>query len=160
MLLVAAIPVVCGSSGCVWLIRLCVAHQVENVGEEEGRAVFVEPYPNCQPSGDPEDYISPFEVSPECYKSLAEDDDWITGVMTMEVGEKDILHHHRNHLIFVLEGDGVTIYPGGDESAPMEVPIKPGMGIPAPMSAPPFAKHTLMNSGTVPIKMVFFESKK
>ena len=41
----------------------------------------------------------------------------------MEVGEKDELHHHKNHLIYVLEGDGVTIYPGGDESAAMVVPL-------------------------------------
>ena len=60
----------------------------------------------------------------------------------------------------MLEGDGVTIYPGGDESAPMVVPLQVGAGIPAPMSAPPFAKHTLMNSGTTTLKMVFFEAKK
>lgn len=136
-----------------------MAHQVENAGEQDGRAIFVEPYPNCQPCGDPEGYISPFDVSPECYKILTEDDAWITGVMTMEVGAKDALHHHRDHLIFVEEGDGVTIYPGGDEESPMVVPLAPGAGIPAPMSAPPFAKHTLMNSGTVPLKMVFLDRK-
>ena len=107
-----------------------------------------------------EGYISPFEVSPTCYKVLAEDDCWITGVLTMEVGEKDLLHHHRDHLIYVEQGDGVTIYPGGNEDEPMVVPLQAGAGIPAPMSAPPFAKHTLLNSGTVPLKMVFFETKK
>ena len=60
----------------------------------------------------------------------------------------------------VIEGDQVTIYPGGDETAAMAVPIAPGAGIPAPMSAPPFASHTLMNSGTKPLKMLFFEAKK
>ena len=49
--------------------------------------------------------------------------------------------HHKDHLIYVLEGDGVTIYPGGDESNPMVVPLKPFAGIPAPMVAPPFASH-------------------
>jgi len=137
-----------------------MAHQVENVGESTGKAIFVEPYPNCKPCGDIEGYISPFAASPGCYKILAEDDDWITGVLTMEVGEKDELHHHRDHLIYVAEGDGVTIYPGGDESSPMVVPLQVGAGIPAPMSAPPFAKHTLLNSGTVPLKMIFFEAKK
>jgi len=137
-----------------------MAHQVENVGDKEGKAIFVEPYPNCKPCGDPEGYVSPFQVSPECYKLVAEDDSWITGVMTMEVGAKDILHHHRDHLIFVEQGDGVTIYPDGDESNPMVVPLQPGAGIPAPMSAPPFAKHTLLNSGSVPLKMIFFEAKK
>ena len=32
-----------------------------------------------------------------------------------QVGEKDEFHHHKDHLIHVLEGDGVTIYPGGKE---------------------------------------------
>jgi len=137
-----------------------MAHQVENVGDAVGKAIFVEPYPNCKACGEVAGYISPFEVSPGCYKILAEDDDWITGVLTMAVGEKDLLHHHKDHLIYVLEGDGVTIYPGGDESAAMVVPLQVGAGIPAPMSAPPFAKHTLLNSGTVPLKMVFFEAKK
>jgi len=137
-----------------------MAHQVENVGEKEGKAIFVEPYPGCKPCGTIEGYISPFDVAPGCYKKLAEDDDWITGVMTMAVGEKDTLHHHKDHLIYVAEGDGVTIYPGGDESSPMVVPLQVGAGIPAPMSAPPFAKHTLLNSGTKPLKMIFFEAKK
>jgi hypothetical protein len=36
------------------------------------------------------------------------------------------VHHHKNHLIYVAEGDGITIYPGGDESNPMVVPLKVG----------------------------------
>ena len=95
-----------------------MAHQVENVGEAEGKAVFVEAYPNCKPCGDIEGYISPFTVSPECYKVLNdESENFVTGMLTMEVGAKDAFHHHKDHLIYVLEGDGVTIYPGGDESA-------------------------------------------
>jgi len=137
-----------------------MAHQVENVGDKEGKAVFIEAFPDCKKCGDIEGYISPFTVSPGCYKILAEDDDWYTGMLTMAVGEKDAFHHHKDHLIYVLEGDGVTIYPGGDESAAMVVPLKVGAGIPAPMSAPPFASHTLLNSGTVPLKMLFFEAKK
>jgi quercetin dioxygenase-like cupin family protein len=46
-----------------------MAHQVENVGEAEGQAIFVEAFPNCKPCGDVEGYISPFAVSPGCYKS-------------------------------------------------------------------------------------------
>ena len=65
-----------------------MAHQVENVGDTEGKAVFLEAYPTCKPSGDIEGYISPFTVSPECYKVLAEDEDWYTGMLTMEVGAK------------------------------------------------------------------------
>jgi len=137
-----------------------MAHQVENVGDKEGKAVFVEAYPGCTDCGPVEGYISPFTVSPECYKVLDDSSDWITGMLEMPVGAKDVFHHHKNHLIYVLEGDGVTIYPGGDESAGMVVPLKPFAGIPAPMAAPPFASHTLLNSGTVPLKMLFFENKK
>jgi len=134
-------------------------HQVKNVGETTVKVIFVEPTLMCQPCGDVGEYISPFKVAPECYKILAEDDMWITGMLTMEVGGKDPVHHHKDHLIYVLEGDEVTIYVDGDESKPMAVPIKPDTGIPAPMSAPPFAKHFLKNSGTVPLKMLFFETK-
>ena len=138
-----------------------MAHQVTNVGETEGKAVFFEAYPNCKPCGDIEGYISPFTVSPECYKVLNdESENFVTGILTMEVGAKDAFHHHKDHLIYVLEGDGVTIYPGGDESAAMVVPLKPFAGIPAPMAAPPFASHVLLNSGTIPLKMLFFEAKK
>ena len=89
-----------------------MAHQVENVGTEEGKAVFIEPYPGCKPCGDIEGlalhrrfistslslhdllitaslplplssltrpprcpgYISPFDVSPGCYKILEQVD--------------------------------------------------------------------------------------
>jgi len=137
-----------------------MAHQVENVGDKEGKAVLFEPYPGCKPCGNVAGYISPFDVASGCYKILEQDDNWITGILTMAVGEKDAFHHHKDHLIYVLEGDGVTIYPGGDEAAAMVVPLKVGAGIPAPMAAPPFASHTLLNSGTVPLKMLFFENKK
>ena len=103
----------------------------------------------------------PFTVSPECYKKLNdESENFVTGILEMEVGAKDAFHHHKDHLIYVLEGDGVTIYPGGDESAAMAVPLKPFAGIPAPMVAPPFASHVLENTGTIPLKMLFFEAKK
>lgn len=42
----------------------------------------------------------------------------------------------------------------------MAVDIKPGAGIPAPMEAPPFAKHSLKNTGKSTLKMLFFEMKK
>lgn len=136
------------------------AHQVKNVGDTEAKVVFLEPLPTCKPCGDVAGYISPFDVAAQCYQVLAENEEWITGLMTMGVGEADALHHHKDHLIYVLEGDGVTIYPGGDESAAMVVPLKVGAGLDAPMAAPPFAKHALKNSGTVPLKMLFFEMKQ
>eukprot|EP00966_Prymnesium_polylepis_P269537 6226736-Prymnesium_polylepis.1 len=52
-----------------------MAHQVENIGDKEGKAVFVEPYPNCKPCGDIAGYISPFAVSPGCCSILHSDPD-------------------------------------------------------------------------------------
>lgn len=137
-----------------------MAHQVENVGDSEGKAIFVEAYPSCTPCGDVEGFISPFTVAPECYKILAEDDDWYTGLLTMEPGMSDPFHHHKNHLIYVLEGEEITILPGGDEGAAMTVPLHKYSGIPAPMAAPPFASHILKNTGSTTVKMAFFEQKK
>jgi len=137
------------------------AHQVKNIGAGVARVLFVEAYPTCKPCGDVEGFVTPFEACPKCYKSLAENDDWITGVVEMEVGEQDELHHHKDHLIYVLEGDEVTIFPGGDMGNGQAVPLTPNSGIPAPVSAGPiFAKHVMKNTGTKPIKMVFFEMKQ
>ena len=135
------------------------AHQVKNVGDEEALVLFVEAYPMCKPCGDVAGFISPFEVAPKCYEKLAENDEWITGMMSMAPGEGDPLHHHKDHLIYVLKGDEIIIYPGGDESKAIVAPIKPNAGIPAPMDAPPFAKHSLKNTGKVAAKLVFFEMK-
>ena len=102
------------------------AHQVKNAGEEESLVLFVEAYPTCTPCGDIPDYISPFTVKPECYKLLAENDDWITGMLEMAPGDEDPVHHHRDHLIYVLEGDEVTLT--GEDGEPHAVPIAPGAG--------------------------------
>lgn len=136
------------------------AHQVKNVGEDEAHVLFIEAFPTCKPCGDVEDYISPFTVAPQCYKVLAENADYYTGMMTMEPGESDPTHHHKDHLIYVLEGEEVTIYINGDESSAMTVPLAVGAGIPAPMAAPPFAKHSLKNTGTTTLKLLFFEMKQ
>lgn len=135
------------------------AHQVKNVGDKEAMVLFVEAYPTCKPCGDVVGFISPFKVAPQCYKIMAENDDFYTGKLTMKPGEQDPFHHHKDHLIYVVKGNEVTIFPGGDASAAMVVPIKAGAGIPAPMEAPPFASHFLKNSGTEDIEMIFFEMK-
>jgi len=135
-------------------------HQVKNVGDTEVKIVFVEALPACKPCGDVEGFVKPFDVSPSCYQVLAENEEWITGIVTMEPGTTDELHHHRDHLIYVLEGDEVSIYPDGDMADPHAVPIKPNAGIPAPISAGPiFSKHLMKNSGSSTTKMVFFEMK-
>ena len=135
-------------------------HQVKNVGDTKVKIVFVEAFPSCAPCGPLGGAETPFKVSPECYTSLAENDDWITGLLTMEPGQKDAFHYHRDHLIYVLSGNNITINVGGDESNAIVKDIAPFHGLPAPMAAPPFASHSLINSGTETLKMVFFEMKK
>lgn len=56
----------------------------------------------------------------------------------------------------MLEGDGLTIFPGKteDEATKMEVPIKPGMALPVHTG-----HHIVRNTGTVDCEMVFFELK-
>ena len=141
------------------------AHQVKNVGDSDSCVVFVEPYPSflCQPceSEALKGWKSPFKVAPQCYKVLAEDDTWYTGLLEMEPGAEDGIHNHKDHLFYVLEGDEVTIYPGGDKSDPQAVPIKAGAGVPAPEAAGPiFSKHIVKNSGKTKCKIVFFEKKE
>ena len=135
------------------------AHQVKNVGDEEALVLFIEALPMCKPCGDVADFVSPFKAAPQCYKVLAENDDFYTGIMEMQPGEEDPVHHHKDHLIYVLEGGEISIFING-EGEPMVVPLEAGHGVPAPMSAPPFAKHKLKNTGTTPVKLLFFEMKQ
>merc|ERR550537_2109611 len=65
------------------------AHQVKNVGDTNVKCIFVEPTTAMKPCGEIAGYISPFAAAPECYKTLAEDDTFITGMLTMEPGQGD-----------------------------------------------------------------------
>jgi len=137
------------------------AHQVKNIGDAEAVVIFCEALPACKPCGDVDGFVTPFCAAPQCYKIHAENDEWITGEVNMEPGSTDSLHDHKDHLIYVLEGDEVTIYPGGDMEKGHAVPIKPFAALSAPISEGPiFSKHIMQNTGTKPVKMVFFEMKK
>jgi len=153
----------CSSSPRVNPIFPAGAHQVKNVGTTEVKVLFVEPYLVCAPCGEggvlPGDWATPFAVAPECCTILAENDDWITAELTMAPGVADPLHYHKDHLMYVLEGDELTIFPNGEGDG-MKVPLYSGKAVSAPMTAPPFFKHIVKNSGSVPLKMIFFEMKK
>ena len=58
--------------------------------------------------------------------------------------------------VYVLEGNGLTIFPGKteDEASKMEVPIKPGMALPVHTG-----HHIVKNTGSIDCEMVFFELK-
>ena len=77
------------------------AHQVKNVGEEDAHVLFIEAFPTCKPCGDVEGFLSPFTVAPQCYKVLAENNEYYTGMLTMQPGESDPVHHHKVCLVIV-----------------------------------------------------------
>lgn len=132
------------------------AHQVKNVGDTEVKIIFVEPTLELKACAEQPDFVSPFEAVPDCYKKLAEDDLWFTGCMTMAVGMEDKPHSHRDHLLYVLEGESLCIYPGkekGDKK--MEMQIKPCAAVPVPAG-----DHIVQNTGSKDIKIIFFELKK
>jgi quercetin dioxygenase-like cupin family protein len=137
------------------------AHQVKNINDKEARVIFVESYPDAGESAPaPTEFTSPFKACENCYKILAEDDKWVTGMLTMEPGAQDTLHNHKDHLIYVLEGDEITIFPGGNMEDPHPVPIHPYKGVAAPVKAGAiFNNHVMKNSGKTTAKMVFFELK-
>eukprot|EP00933_Yihiella_yeosuensis_P066343 TRINITY_DN7058_c0_g1_i4.p1 TRINITY_DN7058_c0_g1~~TRINITY_DN7058_c0_g1_i4.p1 ORF type:complete len:257 (-),score=55.95 TRINITY_DN7058_c0_g1_i4:244-1014(-) len=131
-------------------------HQVTNVGSNDVKILFAEPAMSCKSSPVGGAFVSPFDVCPKCYNKVAEDDDWFVGEMTMEVGFEDPPHSHHDHLVYCLEGNGITIWPGmAKTDEKMEVPIKPGMAIPVPAG-----HHIVKNTGSIPCKLVFFELKK
>jgi len=132
--------------------------QRKNVGEAEVKIVFVEPLPTIKPCGDVKDFVSPFEVKKDCYTKLDEDEDWMIGMIEMKAGDSDPPHDHKDHLIYVLEGDQITIFPGKEvkEDGPSKVvDIKAGMALNVPAGP-----HHLKNSGSKDAKLVFFEMKK
>ena len=129
-------------------------HQVTNVGTTDVKILFVEPTGSAETCELP-DFVSPFTVFPDCYKILAEDDDWFIAKMTLKAGVTDPPHSHHDHLVYVMEGDGLTIYPGkeiGDEKK--EIPIKAGMALPVAAG-----HHCVKNHGTKDCEIVFFEQK-
>jgi len=137
-------------------------HQVSNVGETEVHIIFIEPTSEFPGTGEMSSFISPFDVYPEGYTKLAEDDDWFTGMMTMGVGKKDPPHSHREHFVYCLEGDAIAIMPLPDINKPgafaetLNVPIKPGAAL-----AVPAGHHVVANTSEgKDCKLIFFERKK
>jgi len=137
-------------------------HQVKNVGETDVVIVFVEI--TGKYTSTPEGLKSPCSTNPECYKSLASDDEWFTGLMEMAPGARDEPHGHRDHLLYVLEGDKLTIHNLGPDMSPLEgdgPPAKLDADIaPGAAMAVPAGHHWVENTGTATCKIIFFEPIK
>mmetsp|Transcript_67108 Transcript_67108/g.143591 ORF Transcript_67108/g.143591 Transcript_67108/m.143591 type:complete len:243 (-) Transcript_67108:69-797(-) len=135
-------------------------HQVENIGDTDVLILFVEPTASSDPMCMPctttlADFVSPMAVCPDCYKVLFEDGSWFIGEMKLKAGETDKPHSHNDHLVYVLEGESICIYPGkeiGEEK--MELQVKPGAAMPVPQG-----HHIVKNTGSTDSKMIFFELK-
>lgn len=129
-------------------------HQVSNVGTTDVEIIFMEP--TGVNTATPDGHTSPFTTDPDCYKLLCEDDNWFVGEMTMKPGAKDHPHSHRDHLLYVLGGEKIIIYPGkvqGD--AKLELPLAPGAALGVPQGW-----HVVENVGAQEVKIIFWEIKK
>lgn len=131
-------------------------HQVENVGETTVEALFLEVAEICQPCNLDGDFVSPFDVNPPtCYEKLCEDDKWFVAKMQLAVGETDTPHSHLAHLVYVLAGDQITIWPGSSaEGEGMVVNCAPGAALPVPAG-----HHIVRNTGTTDAQFLFWEVK-
>mmetsp|Transcript_1754 Transcript_1754/g.3174 ORF Transcript_1754/g.3174 Transcript_1754/m.3174 type:complete len:220 (-) Transcript_1754:260-919(-) len=128
-------------------------HQVSNVGETEIKVLFIEV--TDQAGETPEDHITPQETDGCTYKTLAEDGQWMVVKMDLKAGEEDHPHSHRDHIVYCIDGDQLTIYPGkkkGEQK--LVVDLKPGMVLPVPTGF-----HIVSNTGSKTANMVYFERK-
>ena len=137
-------------------------HQVKNVGETDVVVIFVEV--TGKYTSTPEALKCPCDTDPECYKFLAQDDDWFTGIMEMAPGAKDSPQGHRDHMLYVLEGEQVKINILGPDMNPLEgegPPAKMILGLaPGAAMAVSACHHWLENTGSAACKIVLFEPKK
>lgn len=128
-------------------------HQVSNIGDTDVEILFVEP--TGRTTVTPSEFASPFKTDPGCYKILCEDDDWIVGEMVMKAGAEDHPHAHRDHLLYVLGGDKICIYPGKTKDQKLELDIAPGAALDVPQGW-----HIVANTGAKDVKIIFWEIKK
>mmetsp|Transcript_22498 Transcript_22498/g.36162 ORF Transcript_22498/g.36162 Transcript_22498/m.36162 type:complete len:253 (-) Transcript_22498:176-934(-) len=126
-------------------------HQVKNSGDTEVKILFIEV---SEKKGEtPEDHLAPQKTNPEHYKTLAEDNNWMVVKMEMKPGAEDLPHSHRDHIVFILGGDEITIWPGKEKGEQkLVVPIKAGAVLPVPTGY-----HIVKNTGKETMSAVYFE---
>lgn len=130
-------------------------HVVENIGDDDFEVLFLE-VTGEQISDTPEGHICP-QVTDECsYKTLAEDDDWMVVKMDIEPGQEDHPHSHKMHVVYIIDGEELSVWGGKDkEGDPLVIPVGPGAILPVPDGF-----HIVKNSGSKPVSAVYFERKK
>lgn len=131
---------------------------VENIGEDDVEVLFIEV--GEQNGRTPDGHLACFEAEPDHYKVVAEDEDWMVVTMSMQPGEEDKPHSHREHVVYVLSEGELSIWGGKEKTDPEKpdlgpVPVKPGTVLPVPTGF-----HIVKNTGSVPVIAVFFERKR
>ena len=133
-------------------------HVIENIGDDDVEVLFIEVGDHNGTT--PEGHLPCFEAEPDHYKVVAEDDDWMVVTMTMQAGEEDKPHSHREHVVYVLSEGELSIWGGKEKTDPEKpdlgpVPVAPGAVLPVPTGF-----HIVKNTGTIPVTAMFFERKR
>jgi uncharacterized cupin superfamily protein len=131
-----------------------VSHQVENVGENNLRAIIFEVSKEAKASA-PEGEAAPpaVDASPDVYTLVK---DGVLGRllnMKLAAGKSDKPHSHHGEWFYALKGGKIEITMPGKEVAKMEVPAG------ASMNNPALPNHMVKNAGDAEVEVVIFELK-
>jgi mannose-6-phosphate isomerase-like protein (cupin superfamily) len=99
--------------------------------------------------GPPLAYIDPYDVSPDYYKTLFDNETLGVVEMTLPAGHKDTEHPHPNETVYFIKGGKVRIYVA-DESMEADIPDGHVMHHEA-------GTHTVENIGDTDIHAILFE---
>jgi len=97
-------------------------------------------------------YIDPTTASPDNYKLLHEEDEIRLIEMTLNAGETDNQHSHKDELVYFVSGGNVRIHLPDGQSMDAEVPDGHVMAHEA-------WTHTVQNTGSKNVKAIIFEKK-
>ena len=97
-------------------------------------------------------YIYPTTASPDNYKLLHEDDEIRLIEMTLNAGETDKQHSHKDELVYFVSGGSVRIHLPDGQSMDAEIPDGHVMAHEA-------WTHTVENTGSKNVKAIIFEKK-
>eukprot|EP00658_Telonema_sp_P-2_P076975 TRINITY_DN6856_c0_g2_i1.p1 TRINITY_DN6856_c0_g2~~TRINITY_DN6856_c0_g2_i1.p1 ORF type:complete len:221 (-),score=51.18 TRINITY_DN6856_c0_g2_i1:46-708(-) len=131
------------------------AHQVENVGANGMDVDLLLFEPSEQAGKMPEGHFPLQKSVGDNSKTLAENEACMVMETTLKAGEEDRPHSYRDHLMYVLEGEQLTIHPGqGKVAEPMVVDVMPGAVLPLPSGF-----NLVQNTGCQDVKVVSFKSR-
>lgn len=128
---------------------------VKNVGDTDIEALFFEQGDGVGET--PEGHFSCLEAEPTHYKVLCENEDWMLIDMFMKPGEEDKPHSHRDHVVYVLDANELTLYDGKEKVHEKKMVASVSAGAVLPVST---GFRIVMNTGTTNAHTIFWERKK